>query len=599
MTPARSLARRLLCVALLGLAAAAGAQNAVPEPRPGEGTIRGRLLYSDGRGGAAGADIVLYALSASGEAGVSRTTSDAQGRFEFAGIATDDTSYLVGARVAGVPFGETVRFAPGEMLREIQITVFEASGDLGAVRSGPLSVRVAQGCTHLRVWQRQTLHNDSQAVVLVPEDERSALEPIVSLRLPPDAAGFELPMGAQGVEQVDGEVRFWGPLYPGSQDLEFGYGIPVSAAITGVALESSRGVPRVELRLPEGQPQPLGVALRELPRAVLDGLPHRGYDAGPLAPGASLSLRVPTPVRASQGLRVTQARLLLELDDVMLTVDEFHRLESATARAASGAPLLCLPTPAGASDLRFSADAQALGLALDPSGVLAVHGPIPAGEFGFALRYQLPATRNPLPFERRFGVEVALLELIVADTGIVPETRRLHRRRPIRSEDRNYQALEAFAIGANETVSVALRRLSPGRGFTRELAGGVTALLALATLAFLLRPLRGDGAADEDADPGLLSMERAAVYKAIDDLDEDLATGKLSPDDHARMRGELRARAVELLRAEREAAQAPARTRITHCPGCAARVGPDARFCSQCGRALGPAPNPDERESAA
>jgi hypothetical protein len=95
-----------------------------------------------------------------------------------------------------------------------------------------------------------------------------------------------------------------------------------------------------------------------------------------------------------------------------------------------------------------------------------------------------------------------------------------------------------------------------------------------------------------------LAAEREAVYSAIRDLDDDFDTGKLTPEDHAALRGGLVARAVQLLEAEREAADerrprpgpsealsvAPRAARA--CASCGAEPPQAARFCPQCGAKL-------------
>jgi hypothetical protein len=83
-------------------------------------------------------------------------------------------------------------------------------------------------------------------------------------------------------------------------------------------------------------------------------------------------------------------------------------------------------------------------------------------------------------------------------------------------------------------------------------------------------------------------VEREAVMRSIRDLDEDFETGKLEAEDHSRLRDELRARAVTLLRAEREgAAPAAARTAASErCPGCNGAVRAGDRFCPACGARL-------------
>jgi len=595
------LAPLIVFLLLLGLAPTTSAQDATPEPRPGEGTIRGRLVHQGSARGEPNADVVLYALTAAGEAGLLRTTSDAEGRFEFAGIANDDTAYLIGARVSEIPFGSTIRFEPGETLREVEIEVFEAIRDTAAIATGPVQIRLAQGCTHLRVWHTHELRNDAKSVIHIPESERASSAPIATITLPPGAVGFEMPMGAQGLEKVGGQVRFWGPLYPGTQELEFGYGIDNTDSASALPVAMSRGAPRVRIVLPAGHAEPSADGLRSVGPVDLDGLVHDAYERPALGSDERMTLRLPAPAPLPPGeLRLPRSRLLLELDDVALSVNEVHSIQAAEAKPASGPPLLCLPTPPNATDLRFSAASRSMGLAQDPSGVLAIHGPVPAGESSLVFSYQIDSSKDPLLFERTFGSEIELLELVLADTGVIATTTRLHRRRPVRDGDRNYLALEGFGIAPDETVSVALQLRKPGGGMSGALAAGVVAIAGIAALAFLLAPLRDDDEDDQSADSGP-SMERQAIYKAIDDLDEDLATGKLSTEDHARMREELRARAVALLRNERDGPRTPSPPppTVAYCSRCGAKVQTGDRFCSQCGKALPTGTNPGKQESAA
>jgi hypothetical protein len=94
-----------------------------------------------------------------------------------------------------------------------------------------------------------------------------------------------------------------------------------------------------------------------------------------------------------------------------------------------------------------------------------------------------------------------------------------------------------------------------------------------------------------------IEAEREAIYAEIHDLDHDHETGKLEEDDYGPMREALRARAIELLRAERNgAAAAPPDEASTVQPSTAATAEPDAaaskphsaRFCPHCGEGLKP-----------
>lgn len=91
-------------------------------------------------------------------------------------------------------------------------------------------------------------------------------------------------------------------------------------------------------------------------------------------------------------------------------------------------------------------------------------------------------------------------------------------------------------------------------------------LMALIALAIVARPLlsaarRGGGArSNDEAQRDRLSNYYARVLTNIRDLDEDLATGKISQADHEREREVWVARGIALLRMQDqlEARQAPA-----------------------------------------
>ena len=116
---------------------------------------------------------------------------------------------------------------------------------------------------------------------------------------------------------------------------------------------------------------------------------------------------------------------------------------------------------------------------------------------------------------------------------------------------------------------------------------------ALLVAPFFGRDL-GPEAAEVEELPGV--RERESIYSAIRDLEHDHETGKIAEADYTAMSEELRARAIDLLRRERESVAAAERTAApSHCGGCGAEVRDTDRFCSRCGRALAGSP-PDEAE---
>jgi hypothetical protein len=133
----------------------------------------------------------------------------------------------------------------------------------------------------------------------------------------------------------------------------------------------------------------------------------------------------------------------------------------------------------------------------------------------------------------------------------------------------------------------------------------LVALAAALGAGFLAAPLRGGAAAEPGGEAAALDdatrRERDAVYEALRDLEHDHETAKVSDEDYAAMRRELRARAALLIREEQRAASRAPRPLPASsvpprfCTACGHAVRAGDRFCAQCGASLSVA----EREATA
>lgn len=102
--------------------------------------------------------------------------------------------------------------------------------------------------------------------------------------------------------------------------------------------------------------------------------------------------------------------------------------------------------------------------------------------------------------------------------------------------------------------------------------------LALLALAFVLHPLFQEPLAPRT---GRLGTGQQGAINAVDALREiefDHTTGKLSDRDYSELRMSYTERAVAAMRAGESG-------RVV-CDACGPRPEADARFCSECGRAL-------------
>jgi hypothetical protein len=586
-------------LALALFAAPAGAQPAPPvaDVPAGPGRIVGRVVHPGDSSRAGGVDVVLYAIGAGGQPGVRRTVTDADGGFRFEEVATGpEVAYLIGARYGGVPFvGPRVAFSPGETERSLTIEVAERTRDGSRLAVAEATLRVDWIGPELALAQSFRLRNASDRVAYVLDEERAAgTAPVFRALLPEGVTRFEWPYAVdpEGLLRDGREVRFYGPVYPGEQDIAYLYALPAEIGRQRLRIPLPSGAEQVTLLYPAGGLELASAALSPGEPVELGGRSWRALRGAGLRPGATLELQLtlPEPHRDPAALSIEQVRSFLELDDTALQVSEELQLAVAGGSplvAPAGEALLRVPLPEGVSDLSFGASGFGGGLAFE-DGTLAVRGPLPPGPSSLELRYRLPPAPDggAAHFARSFDARVPALNVFVADSGLAVASERFHRRRPVRTQDaRIYLHFEAFHVQPGERVDLSLTPLGPRRGAPRAARAAFVFAAALGIGLALAAPLRRARASGPPAETEVDAArhERETLYAAIHDLDHDHETGKLADDDWREMRDALRARAVELLQRESQAAaSAAART----CAGCGAAATPDARFCAHCGRPL-------------
>jgi RNA polymerase subunit RPABC4/transcription elongation factor Spt4 len=83
--------------------------------------------------------------------------------------------------------------------------------------------------------------------------------------------------------------------------------------------------------------------------------------------------------------------------------------------------------------------------------------------------------------------------------------------------------------------------------------------------------------------------EKETVYAAINDLDFEYRTGKLSDDDYAELRKGYRARALNILK-ELDETQSDCKSTASRCAFCGHINPRGSNFCEECGAGLGGEP---------
>jgi hypothetical protein len=628
----------LLAAALLVVAtppaparAQASGTQGVPDVPSGNGTLQGVVRHPDGPGKTEGLAIALYALDADGTPSLRSTKTDASGAFRFENIASaSGVTYLVGARYRNIPYGTRVRFDAGDAsarpVLEVVIDVADPTSDVSTVSVVESRVEVGWMGDSLAIQESHLLNNSGDSVVYVEAGQRpGAKAPFVGY-VPEAATNFTPAFGSleSDFERSGDTLRYFGSIHPGEQSVSYRYRLPASSERIVFESRFPSGSQAVTFLIPVADPEATATGAERGDEVEIGGERFRSFIAGPLEPGATVALELPAPEQREDpdALEITMANAWLELDDTALTVMSEYTLEVAPGGRLVGtpdAPLLKIGLPAGAELMGLSPNASRLGLQRSEpiagnGGGIDLLGPIPAGQTQLSYRYRIPATPSGTELVLRFPRHVPQLNVLIADTGVVVEDQRMHRRRPTQSGTRLYLHREAFQVSPDEAIELRLTPLE-GRSLTPRMAL-VPVLLAAAFAAwFLVSPLRSGRSASASSSIALSTRDRRElVYEDIRDLDHDFETGKVSQADHIAMRAELRQRAIELMRletgdtAQRESAAGgavpsaaqesaalaapaaspapPASGAARFCTACGGPALPSWAFCARCGEAL-------------
>jgi hypothetical protein len=592
---AAALAAALAVPAFAPAARAQDPAGPVPGVPAGEATLRGRVVRAADGSGVAGVEVVLYALPAGAPPGLRRGESGADGRFVFERIDhAPDTTYLVGARYEGVSYpGARVQFAEGEREREVEVRVHEVTGETRGVAVRELRMRLDWLGDRVEISEALTVANSAERTVLIPPEARRGRTPAVELGLPAGARDLAGPLGLlpEGLVAEGGALRWFGPILPGDAMLEYRYAVPAAEGTLRFARRLPGSPLRVTVLAPAGGPALRAPGLSEGEATVVAG---RGYRvlSGELSGSLAFELDVPAARRDPAAVSIAEVRIVGELDPVTFIGREEHVIQVAgeTPVLADGdAPLLAIPMPEGASELRFGAPESGTRLAALPgSAGLGVLGPLAPGETVIEVRYRMPVGEGPFRLARRFAARVPLLSVYLADTGnLRVDSDRLHRRRSARTPDRSYIHLEAFELAPGEEATLSVVALPPKRALPRA---GTVAFVALAAglAAFTLAaPLRGRRSAAPETPEAetAAEVEREALELALADLEHDFETGKLDSGDYERMHHELHTRA-DTLRSAPLGPERGAAPGARSCAECRSQVGAEDRFCARCGARL-------------
>lgn len=216
-------------------------------------------------------------------------------------------------------------------------------------------------------------------------------------------------------------------------------------------------------------------------------------------------------------------------------------------------------------------------------GVLELRGPIYPGERELEISYDVGDDSGRLESAVPVAAPLEEATLLLRDFGMRVDAGALHPTRPVRQKDSIYMRYVGFDLAPGVRIPLSVEPLDPPLRLRPWLHALVAASVAFGLGLLVLAPLeRTPRVAEASAGEGTRS-ERDAIDAALQDLEFDYETGKLSAGDRDRLRADLRKEAVRAIaRARRPSAPAPAPSPCA----CGRAPQPGDRFCAACGKPL-------------
>ena len=332
-------------------------------------------------------------------------------------------------------------------------------------------------------------------------------------------------------------------------------------------------------------------------RPTLD-LPVTVYPSGPAPGHLSLdSMHFIVEQEPTRGaLRITEVLAFLNPDERTLIGDE------------DGTITLSLDLPSGADDIQIHegfVPAQ-VGLSDD---ALVYTGPIYPGTtqvvFSYAVRPQASWA-----FRRRLAFPAKMVEIFVPKGGPAILSPQFEQVEPLAIQGRTFEHYRAGSVPAGGGIRFQIGGVSGGHAVGKVgtlAANAIAAGIGIVLLVYVFFPFvrRRTHAVSvshsaEEIERMRWTHIRDRMLEAVREIDFDYECGKLSESDHARLRAEYKARAVDALAAlealdasssakevpEQGDDSLPSSKVLPFCTACGQRAEDGDRFCARCGAGL-------------
>ncbi len=582
---------RILCVFILGFLSSTFSKAQELPTSVENPEISGRTIHASTREPVEGVKVVLYTFSSSDQPLLSEATTDNEGRFLFKSTSNSpEVSYLLGARYKGIPFpGAQVSFNSGEKKAFVEIVVSDARPDPSGLKVDEVIFRFDWQGRRLIVNEEIHLTNPLTETFFVAEDIRALEPPLFKVPLANNTENIAFPFGVdpEGVIRGPENLNYYGPIYPGKQIFRFGFMVNAKDQEVSLDLPLLKNAKTVTLLNPSQGPalktlkSPSGVV--EIDEREYQSYQFNSEDDSPIQISFVLPDAEPEPDRA----RIKTGRWIIERDPVIIRLSEEYKIYVSGTESVyqpSGSALIKVDLPDGAKNIRFLSGGSPTELRVDKDGSLALDGPLHPGETNLSIQYEVPTRGSSTRIVRNVPSDIETLEVFVVDDGQThAHSPQLHRKRPIKTADRNYISLESFSIGSGQILELNIDLLKIPESMPKFLF--LSCLLAgtLGIVFLISSPLLGGKSTFDVPSESPLEREQIALLASLRDLEHDFETGKISAEDHRQLRDSLRYRTSQTYEeTSKVGTEKPPET----CASCGKVPPQESLFCPQCGAQL-------------
>ncbi len=266
---------------------------------PGNGTIKGQLVNGT-KGGMAkvgGVEITLTTYQNDKELGTKTTTGDAEGKFTFSGLVTQEGySYLVKVLFLTAEYtSEPIMFKASETTQTLKMTVYDATGSDEAIKVAIEHTVIYPAPDGLQVEKYYMFTNDSDRAFIGAKEVAPDKKETLKFSLPKDAVGA--PQYLTGLMECcvygsPGGFVDSMAVIPGTRELAYSYRLPYGSAQRAIADEVKYPTRRYEVLVRGEGIQVSSSQLTNAGPTNIKGVQYQRFSGGSFNPGDTLSVQL-------------------------------------------------------------------------------------------------------------------------------------------------------------------------------------------------------------------------------------------------------------------------------------------------------------------